>query len=37
MISFLYACLLTLIGVGIFAGLLLCLAYLTILITRDMK
>ena len=37
MISFLYACLLTLVGVGLFAGLLLGLAYLTILITRNMK
>jgi hypothetical protein len=37
MINFLYACLLTLIGVGLFAGLLLGLAYLTIYLTKGMK
>lgn len=37
MISFLYACLITLIAMFIFVGLLLGFAYLTIYLTKGMK
>jgi hypothetical protein len=37
MISFLYACLITLVAVFLFVGLFLGLAYLTIYLTKGMK